>query len=275
MLIDAISDKVRPVTIQNLLYYGIRAFEPYPNLIHAIFTRQGGASPPPYNSLNLSISTGDDPTTVAINYERACLAVGVAPEQTVTCHQIHSAKVYVVDRANQQRLMGRGDGLVTADPDIYLFMRFADCTPLLFFDPVREAVGTAHAGWRGTMQNVAGATVRAMVEALGCRPEHIMTVIGPAIGSCCYEVGPDVIDAARETFGDVTGLFEANAGRPGHAHFDMIAANRRQLVDAGVRTIISTALCTACRTDHFFSHRAEKGDTGRLGTLIGLRGVRA
>lgn len=270
-MIETIAEHLQPVTHQNLLFYRVRAFEAYPQLTHAIFTRQGGVSQPPYDSLNLSRSTKDDSVAVAENVRRACQAVGITPAQTATCHQIHSAIIHVVNWTNRQPMMGQGDGLVTADPDIYLFMRFADCTPLLFYDPVRGAVGSTHAGWRGTMQNAAGATVRAMVEALGCRPADIIAVIGPAIGPCCYEVGPEVVEAVEETFGPTHDLLTPN-GRPGHAHFDMWAANRRQLTAAGVGQIIQTDLCTACRTDQFFSHRAEKGRTGRLGTLIGLRG---
>jgi hypothetical protein len=162
--------------------------------------------------------------------------------------------------------------LITAEPDIYLNLRFADCTSLLFFDPIRQAIGLTHAGWRGTMQNAAGATVRAMVDNLGCNAGNIIAVIGPAIGPCCYEVGPEVIAAAADTFTDSASLFQPN-GKIQHAYFDMAEANRRQLAGAGVKHIIQSDLCTACRTDEFFSHRAENGQTGRFGVMMGLRGV--
>jgi YfiH family protein len=167
--------------------------------------------------------------------------------------------------------MGQADGLITCDSNIYLFMRFGDCTPLIFFDPVQNAVGLTHAGWRGTMKNAAGATVKAMVNQLGCRPRNILAVIGPAIGPCCYEVGQDVITAAAESLASSDSLFVRRNGSADHAHFDMWEANRQQLLSAGVEQVVQTGLCTACRTNEFFSHRAEKGKTGRFGVIIGIR----
>jgi copper oxidase (laccase) domain-containing protein len=125
------------------------------------------------------------------------------------------------------------------------------------------------------MKNAAGATVRAMVGQLGCQPEDIIAVIGPAIGPCCYEVGPEVMTEAAETFQESDTLFTRRNGHANRAYFDMWEANRRQLAAAGVEQIIQSGLCTACRTDLFFSHRAEKGRTGRFGVIIGLRGESA
>jgi YfiH family protein len=150
-------------------------------------------------------------------------------------------------------------------------MRFADCTPLLFFDPVLNAVGLTHAGWRGTIKNAAGATISAMTTQLGSQAHNIIAVIGPSIGPCCYEVGSDVIDAAEASLANPKGLFRQN-GKPGHAHFNMWKANRQQLVEAGVTKIVSSKFCTACHTDQFFSHRAERGKTGRFGVIIGVSG---
>ncbi|RMF02395.1 MAG: peptidoglycan editing factor PgeF [Chloroflexi bacterium] len=261
---------VYPTTVQNLKIFQIDKFNDDPSLIHAIFTRNGGVSQGNFKSLNLSTSVGDNPDAVNENMAIACRAVGVLLEKTVSCRLVHGADIATVTRHNQRQMMGRFDGLITAEPDIYLFMRFADCTPLLFFDPVRRAVGLTHAGWRGTMQNAAGATVKAMVNRLGCRAKNITAVIGPAIGPCCYEVGPEVISAAQHVFTGASTLFTAN-GRPGHARFDMWQANRRQLADAGVQDIISAEICTACHTDYFFSHRAERGKTGRFGVILGMQ----
>ncbi len=252
-------------------FFRVAAFDVYPSLTYGIFGRQGGVSLPPFATLNLGHAVGDEPQAVQENFERACAALGISSGQTTACHLYHSANIATVTRKNQQRVMGWADGLITAEPDIFLVMRFGDCTPLIFFDPVRQAVGLTHAGWRGTMKNAAGATIAALTERLGCRPKNIIAVIGPAIGPCCYEVGQDVIEAAGKSFVDITGLFEEN-GKPDHAHFDMWAANRRQLIAAGVEHIIESGLCTACHTDLFFSHRAEKGQTGRFGVIIGRQG---
>lgn len=275
MMTPAVSREVYPVSVQNLLLYRVSAFEAYPDLTHAIFTRRGGYSQAPFDTLNLGLSVGDDPQVVKKNYEQVCQVINIRPDQTVSCHLIHSADVLTINQANRQRVMGQADGLITVTPDIYLSMRFGDCTPLIFYDPLRGAVGLAHAGWRGTMHNIAGATVRAMVEQFDCRAGDIMAVIGPAIGPCCYEVGPEVIDAAASALVDSASLFVRRNGRADRAHFDLWEANRRQLVAAGVKHIIQSELCTACRTDQFFSHRAERGRTGRFGVIIGRRGVAA
>ena len=244
-------------------------------LVHAVFTRQGGVSRPPYASLNLGHTVGDDPAAVDTNHDRVYQALGLSRFQSVTCHLTHSADIFVVTAAHRGCVVGQGDGMVTADQGVFLSMRFADCAPILLHDPVRKAVGLAHAGWRGTVKNVAGAAVHTMVRELGCSPENITAVIGPAIGPCCYEVGEDVIQALLASFhggaleDTAHRLFSRRNGR--HAHFDLWEANRRQLVAAGVGRIVTSGMCTACRTDRFFSHRAERGRTGRFGVVIGYR----
>lgn len=262
---------IYPVSVEGIPVYRVQEFDKYPNLVHAIFTRNGGESQPPFYSLNLSISVGDNPQTVTKNIESVCRAVNVAPNQTVSCYLVHGADVLTIDKNNQKMVMGHADGLITAEPGIFLFMRFGDCTPLIFFDPVQYVVGLTHAGWRGTIKNAAGATIKAMVNQLGCYPKDIIAVIGPAIGPCCYEVGPEVIFAAAEAFTRSESLFMKRNGKPNHAHFDLWEANRRQLAAAGVKQIIQSELCTACRTGEFFSHRAENGRTGRFGVIIGFK----
>lgn len=260
------------VSARSTPYFNIRAFTPFPNLVHGIFTRQGGVSRQPFDTLNLGSAVGDDPAAVTQNYQRACRTLDILPEQTVSCNLNHSANVIHVTKANRQRVVGWADGLITADPDIYLTMRFGDCTPLIFFDPVQQAVGLTHAGWRGTMKNAAGAAIKMMTQRLGCVAQNIIAVVGPAIGPCCYEVGPEVIEAAQAAFGPPNGLFQRRSPHTNRAYFDMWRANQRQLEAAGVATVIQSGLCTACRTDLFFSHRAEQGRTGRFGVMIGLRG---
>lgn len=261
-----------PTAVKKLQTYQFERFNRFPGLTHAVFTRHGGVSRQPYQSLNLSVSVGDDPEDVQANFLTVCRAMDISPEQTAACHLVHGADIITVSRANQQPVMGTADGLITQDTGVFLFMRFADCTPLLFFDPVHRAVGITHAGWRGTMQNAAGATIQALQAQFGSQPGNIIAAIGPAIGPCCYEVGPEVISAGEAALTNAGNLFTPN-GRPNHARFDMWAANRQQLRQAGVGEILESQLCTACRTDLFYSHRAEQGKTGRYGVIIGLRSV--
>jgi YfiH family protein len=253
----------------DLPVYRCQALSDAPGLVHAVFTRLGGVSRPPYASLNLGHAVGDDPQAVETNYQRVCRALAIQRRQTVACHLTHSADVFTVTSADGGRVMGYGDALITADRGVFLSMRFADCTPILLHDSIRGAVGLAHAGWRGTIKNVAGATLAAMVNRLGCSPQNITAVVGPAIGPCCYQVGKEVVRAVEAVFDDGQQLFSRRNGR--RAYFDLWQANRRQLLAAGVGQVIVMGLCTACRTDRFFSHRAEQGQTGRFGVVIGYR----
>jgi YfiH family protein len=260
----------------TLPVYRFDRFSAEPSLVHATFTRLGGVSLPPYASLNLGHTVGDDPMAVEVNYSRVCRALRIHRSQTVTCHLTHSANVLVVTASDGGRIVGRGDAMVTADLGVYLSMRFADCVPILLHDPVQGAVGLAHAGWRGTVKNVAGAVVQTMVDELGCSPEPMAAVIGPSIGPCCYQVRSEVIQAVEAafppggpTYDNAERLLSRRNGR--QAYFDLWEANRQQLTTAGVGQVVVAGLCTACHTDHFFSHRAEQGHTGRFGVIIGYR----
>jgi hypothetical protein len=228
---------------------------------------------------------GDDLQAVEANHELICQALGCARGDIVSPHQVHGTRVRVVDEQDRGSVLPQTDALITAAPGLMLMLRFADCVPVLFHDPVRRAVGLAHAGWRGTVAGMARVTVQAMVDQLGCRPADIRAGIGPAIGPCCYEVGRDVADAVRQAMPGTGQLLRAQAGGGTSAggdgdadwradrrwHLDLWAANRLQLARAGLQHISVAGLCTACRTDEWYSHRAEQGQTGRLGALIGLR----
>ncbi len=272
---------VDALRVNNLLLYRIQVLTAYPQLTQAIFTRLGGVSSSPYHSLNFSSTVGDDPLAVEQNIQLACQTLGFTPAETVSCYQVHGADILTIEPTHTSGIIGQADGLVTNIPKVYLLLRFADCTPLIFFDPVRNIVGLAHAGWRGTVQNVAGATVQAMVK-LGCRPADIIAVIGPSIGSCCYEVGTEVVQATRLAFNSPEMLFYAGGQNLKNwsdilardtVYFDMATANHRQLEASGLKQIVQTHICTACQVTQFFSHRAEGGRTGRFGVMIGLKSI--
>jgi len=238
-------------------------------LAHGVFARHGGVSPAPYASLNLSISTGDARENVRENRLRAFQAVDRSPDSVADLWQVHSADVIVAHEPNGERAcLGQADSLITDRPEVTLFLRFADCVPILLFDPRRPAIGIVHAGWRGTLQKAAGAAVSALADQYNSRPRDIVAAIGPSIGPCHYAVGPEVVSEARQAFPGHDELLPAVKG--GH-HLDLWAANELALREAGVEQIEQGQVCSACRTDDFFSHRAAQGKTGRFGALIGLR----
>jgi polyphenol oxidase len=256
----------------GLIYYQFENLRDLNGLVHGIFTRRGGTSPAPFDSLNVGSTVGDDPQNVQANRERMSGVLGVRDDETRTTWQVHGAKVLHVRRAEEMEWPPpHADAMITADAGVPLVMRFADCVPLLFYDPLRRAVGVAHAGWKGTVAGVGPATARAMVEAFGSRPQDILVGLGPSIGPCCYEVGPEVTAQVREAFRGVDGLIRPPENGHG-AHFDLWATNEHALRSAGVQHIDTARLCTACHTHEFYSHRSEAGRTGRFGAVIALGG---
>ncbi len=259
----------------NLVYYQFRRTLRYlSELSHGIFTRRGGVSPAPFDSLNVGLTVGDDDQRVYENRRRMSGALDVSDTGVRSTWQVHGTDVVVARRSDSVGdVPPKADAIITAEPDLPLAMRFADCTPLLLYDPVRRVVGLAHAGWRGTVSGVAQTTVRAMASTFGTRPGDILAGIGPSIGPCCYEVGPEVVVQVRDAFPKATDLIEPPKNGYG-AHFDLWAANERALRQAGVTQIERANLCTACHTHEFFSHRAEAGRTGRFGALVSLHNGR-
>ena len=253
--------------IDGILLYRFEGLSEAKGLSHAVLTRIGGVSQRPYATLNLGHTVGDDLSAVEENHRRALGLLGLSPREVVSPYQVHGARVGVVGRAHLGTVQPATDALVTAAPSVPLLMRFADCAPILFFDPVRCVIGMAHAGWRGVAAGSVGATVRTMVERFDCDPANIWAGIGPTIGPCCYEVGAEVVEAVKVACPpEVNVVHRIN----GQVHLDLPAAVRAQLRAAGVRQVENAGLCTACRVDEFFSHRAESGRTGRFGIVMGL-----
>jgi YfiH family protein len=243
-------------------------FESLP-VAHGVLTRHGGVSATPWASLNLGGNVGDDPASVLENHQRMYAALGLRRERACSVWQVHSADiVYAPGPADGRRWLAAADGLITDQPDTPLAMRFADCTPILAVDMRRGAIGIAHAGWRGTVQGISGALVRAMQDAFGSRPADVRAGIGPAIGPARYQVGEEVVNAVQAHFGMVDGLIRRD--ETGRACLDLWAANRLELERAGVVDIQVAGLCTAEHRDDFFSHRGEDGRTGRFGAVISL-----
>jgi len=250
-----------------LHYFTFHSF-PDGDLTHAVFARAGGVSPGPWASLNMSISTGDSAENARANRERAFAALGLPPDSFMDVWQVHGVETVKADAPRGGGSPVKADGLITDRPGLALLQRFADCVPILLYDPKHRALGIAHAGWRGTVAGAAASPVKAMAEAYGARPADLFAGIGPAIGPDQYEVGPEVVQAVRRGFPGGDDLLIQKNGR---TYFDLWAANARALREAGVEQIEIAGLCTATHTEHFFSHRAEAGKTGRFGAVIALR----
>jgi YfiH family protein len=272
-------------------------------LIHGFSTRVGGGTTvyrPGNLDLNLGFTDSDDRQTVAANRE---LFVTVASEGKeilglVTLRQIHSSLIWRVSakdiRENGMPALLKGDGLMTDEPGVLLGIQTADCIPVLVADRKQRAVAAFHAGWRGTLARIVENGVGRMRLEFGSRPQDLIASIGPGIGQCCYAVGEEVQQQFESQFHYAPELFREvydadpvrqkypmlflTARAPGHSdigpsmHLDLAEANRRQLLAAGLRkgAIILTGQCTGCRTDRFFSHRTERGFTGRMMSVIGV-----
>lgn len=237
---------------------------------HAVFTRHGGVSPEPWGSLNVGGTVGDDLERVRQNRLLAFHALEREPETIFDVWQVHSADV-VCARAPRPEggSYRQADVILTDRPEVTLFMRFADCVPILFHDPRGGIIGVAHAGWMGTVKGVAAAAVQSMHAEYGSNPADIIACIGPSIGPDHYEIGADVILQVMQRFGDESE--QCLKSHNGKIHFNLWEANRLQLEQAGVGQIEVAGICTACNTTDWFSHRAEKGRTGRFGALIALQ----
>lgn len=235
-------------------------------LEHALFTRQGGVSKPPFATLNLGHTVGDDLEAVRINHQRALRALGLRRADVATCYQVHGARTAVVRLDDRGKVQQETDALVSNTPGVVLMLRFADCVPVLFFDRHRRVIALAHAGWRGVAVGTVPATVHALVEEFGSDPADLWAGIGPSIGPCCYEVGLEVVEQVKDAVNSREPLRWEN----GRAYLDLWAAVGSQLKDVGLTQVELAGLCTACRTDEWFSHRAEGGKTGRFGVVMGL-----
>ncbi len=251
----------------KLVYY---QFSSFAGLRHGVFTRHGGVSSGAFSTLNLGGNVGDLPTAVRTNHERMFQALGVDDARVCTVWQVHSVDTVIVNApVRGRRWIAAADGMLTDKLDTPLSMRFADCTPILLHDPVKGVIGMAHAGWRGTVAGMSAKIVQTMISAYGSNPADIRAAIGPSISVQRYQVGEEVVAAARKYFGDVDGIVRHDP-KDGTAYFDLWEANRRDLQRVGVEQVEIAGICTAERTDEFFSHRAEKGSTGRFGAVLTL-----
>jgi hypothetical protein len=280
--------------------------EKHPWLWHGFSTRQGGVSRAycaegGEGELNLGFTAADERESVARNRRLLAEAVSGDPATSLlTIRQIHSNVLVVSGSDDAQGPSStpqghRGDGLMTDEPGLLLGIQTADCIPVLVADRKRRAVAAFHAGWRGTVKRIVEAGVGRMRLEFGSRPEDLIAAIGPGIGVCCYAVGAEVLSSFESQFSYAHHLFREvydtdpvrskypmlflTQRAPGHSrigpslNLDLVEANRRQLLDAGLkpRSIQITGGCTSCQPALFFSHRASHGHTGRMMSVIGIR----
>jgi hypothetical protein len=236
--------------------------------VHGFPTRAGGVSTGKRASLNLGYRWGDDPANVAENRRRVAVAAGYDPERLQVTRHVHGTRVWVVgDPAPDPPEF---DILVDDRPGDVLGAFAADCIPIVFADPVARVVGAAHAGWRGTVAGAAPIAVRALEERFGARAADVRVALGPSIGPCCFEVGPEVVDAFRAALPGVDGLVVPG---PHKDHIDLRLATRTLLERAGVRPehIDDRPPCTRCDAERFFSFRRDGMEGGVHMGFVGIR----
>jgi hypothetical protein len=231
----------------------------YSELAHAVFTRRGGVSPPPFDTLNASFSTGDQADTVKTNLEIVKSAMGTG--HLIFMNQVHGTDIAVL-RSPLPEQPVRADAIMTDLTDVAIMVKQADCQGVILFDPEKKALANVHCGWRGNTRNLLPAVVRRMKREFGTEARDLRAGIGPSLGPCCAE-----FVTHKDLFPDTFNRFMVRKN-----HFDLWEISRWQLTAEGLlEEHIETALiCTRCRTDLFYSYRAEKV-TGRFATVAMLR----
>jgi len=270
-------------TTGDIRFYIHDSFLRHVGVTNVTTTRHTGVSPAPYDTLNLGAGTDDAPDNVKANRARLSLLTSHGADVLTMGAQVHGDTVAVVEEADAGRRFEATDALVTDVAEVPLVILVADCVAVALYDPIKKAVGLAHAGWRGTVAGIAPKAVTAMMNAFGTDPADLVASISPSIGPCCYEVGAEVVDrfyAEQPLVADhvLTQADFASAGsfdggvNEGRRMLNLWRANVLQLVSAGVfeANIDVAGVCTSCNTREFFSHRAENGRTGRAGALLML-----
>jgi YfiH family protein len=252
----------------NLPFYRFHRLSEYAELEHAIFTRHGGVSSPPFESLNLSYDTGDEPSKVKENLHRVRAVNGGS--QLIYSRQTHSSNIRVLgqmvdfDPALPYPFNGM-DGFATQLPGLLMMIKVADCQAILLYDPHKRVAAIIHAGWRGSVQNIPGRAIHLMKGRFNCQPQEIIASIGPSLGPCCAEY-----DNWRQDFPPGFSAFQSKGN-----HFDFWAISRDQLRKSGLRpeNIETAGLCTKCNPETFYSYRGER-QTGRFAATIAIKDTR-
>lgn len=275
-------------------YLSFPSLDKCDKISHLFTTRLGGVSEGIYESMNLSFSRGDDPECVLENYRRVARVLGCEVDDIVCSDQVHSTNIRRVTSADGGKRITRPadyegvDGLVTDEPGVALATFYADCVPLYFVDPKKNAIGLAHSGWRGTVNKMGAHMCERMKVEFGTKPEDLIAAIGPSICQECYEVSEDVAEAFGKMLKGTekiqreiqeseiyrTDCQVIRPGRqPGKYQLDLWLANMIVLREAGInlQNISVTDVCTCHNPDYLFSHRASQGKRGNLGAFLMLK----
>ena len=236
-----------------------------PRLTHAVTTRNGGISAPPFHTLNLAFHVSDDPAKVIENHRLLGSHLGYDPEKLFRMDQVHGDRIVRIDADSDPRDIPACDAMMTDVLHTPLMVMVADCIPALFYDPEHHAIAVAHAGRNGVFLHILSKTVRAMQEAYGTDPEKLLAGLGPSIGGCCYEVGENLAaEAERLGFGDMV------IRKEGRIFLDNVAMALEDLNQCKVKKIEVMDACTACGALPLYSYRAEGGKTGRFAGVVML-----
>ena len=235
---------------------------------HGFFMRHGGCSPRPWKSLNMATSVGDTRENVIENTFRIADALQIGRKSFYDLWQVHSNRVVIADRPrplDNEHI--QADAIVTSKDQVALLMLFADCVPLLFYDPEKKVIAIAHAGWKGTLNGIAAETIKVMTENFLSTHENIIGVIGPAICHDHYQIERDVVDKTKTVFGTEDNVITYQNKK---TFLDLPLSNRLILEKYRIKTIETIDICTMCYKEDWFSHRGENGKTGRFAAVISL-----
>ena len=251
-------------------------------LTNAFSTKHGGVSTGIYKSMNLNFNCGDDEKLVLENFKRFSKAINVDFNKLIMSRQTHTTNVI---RVSDEFCFKNGvynnpfndiDGLVTNDKSAVLVTSYADCVPLYFYDPINEAIGLSHSGWRGTVGNIAANTIKLMVDEFASKPENIVCVIGPSICKECYEVSKDLYDEFSKKYNirEMNDIFTRKNDEK--YLLDLWKANYYNFINCGIKheNIQISGICTCCNSDKYFSHRATQGKRGGLCAFLSLKKVK-
>ena len=254
-------------------YYTIDSFDQTGLVRHSFTTRRGGVSAGIYESMNLRFHSEDARENVLENFKRSCEAIGADVHSVVLSHQVHRTDVVAVTKKDcgngifRENAFQSADGLMTNEPGVTLSTYYADCVPIYFLDPVHRAIALVHSGWRGTAERIGQVAVERMQEQYGTKPDDLLAAVGPCIGVCHFEVGNEVSEIFRETFG------EEVLERHEKWHVNLPLSVQKTLLSAGIpaKNITMAEICTYCHSDLLFSHRKTNGNRGNLGAFLALK----